>query len=177
MSQLLTKRQNFGPAQSKGVCRRRFESVSNDGICLWWVKKHTDKKEKILVPSIFSFSQYTIKSCPRSQNSGLFGTESKPSFSKGPVMYRENTNIVFPYIKKYLTRLGEFIIFEPWVRYFWCTATLYMYSMYSMYSIYLWTPDLFSWVSLFLTPSNMKLAVYGIGSAVVMTSWIRLTAS
>ena len=49
--------------------------------------------------------------------------------------------------QKYLTRLGELVIFEP---------------------IYLSTSDLLR--LLFLTPTNMNLAVYGIELAFVMTS-------
>ena len=68
------------------------------------------------------------------------------------VLYIVHREIVYnvDIYQKYLTRLGEVIIFEPWgeiiissnrVRYFWYTTALFMYS------IYISTSDLLSFIS------------------------------
>ena len=67
------------------------------------------------------------------------------SSTLGQYINREYVYTVAVY-QKYLTRLGELIIFEPW-------RENYHFSQ-----------------PLFLTPTNINLAVYGNGLGVVMTS-------
>ena len=85
-------------------------------------------------------------------------------------MNREYVHSVAIY-QKYLMRLGELIIFKPWGEnyHFSQQSEVFLYTTtLCTYSIYLSTSDLLSFISSHMT--NMNLAVYGNGFAVLMTS-------
>ena len=93
----------------------------------------------------------------------------------------EKTYIVLPYTKKKKKkkRLGELIIFSQRLQKYYFSQPSYM----DTFDVRLWTysnnlpltSDLLRFI--ISTPTNMNLAVYGNGLAVLMTSWIMLTLS
>ena len=84
--------------------------------------------------------------------------------------YRECIYIVAVY-QKYLTRLGELMIFEPWrekLSFLPTELDIFDIQQHNIIRILFIFQSMK--VLLFLTPTNMNLAVYGNGQAVAMIS-------
>ena len=94
------------------------------------------------------------------------------------ILYIDNTYIVLPYIK-ISNEVGRIDNFRALARKLsFLPSELEIFDIRQHYVCILFIfQHLTCWNLLFVTPTNMNLAVSGIGLAVEMTSWIMLTAS